>query len=420
MPPGGEPVQGMGGDPQSQHPGKAQGGDGQRHRTHGAGAKIGNEQEGAEEYQCRAEVVHESQQPADHHGIGNEQNQVPSAHDPIHGGGSGKDEADLAQLRGLQGHAAQNQPVFRAVILRAEDQGDHQKAHARRHRQVAHHLGSFQIPQRPAQNQEGDNAQTHGSQLLHRLPWLDGSDGRHAHGTQEKGNGLHLEGFPVDQAIENVQHPLSQDDPAKPNENIGKVHLLPPEKIPQENGALQNGQQHQVRHAVPAAGGLGAKLRLANLLPLGDGLKLHFHPADGNSVLWLQGADLNGSVVDKGAGFGADVQKRPAAVVIPGQHRVIPGNGGKIDGHVAAFTSADDVFPVGNGNLGSVGEIQPGPDLRLPPEGQQWEGAPQQQKEGHHRHGVAQKADVLPGQFTGSRGQGLQNFFHCAPPLFFL
>ena len=182
----------------------------------------------------------------------------------------------------------------------------------------------------------------------------------------------------MDEAVEKVQHPLAQDDAAEANENIGKIHLFSPEKVSQENGALQNGQKHQVRHTVPAAGGLGAQLRLTDFLPLGNGLKLHFHAADGDPVFGLQGADLNWPVIDKGAGFGADVQKRPAAVVIPGQHRVIPGNGGKIDGHVAAFASADDVFPVGNGNLGTIGEIQPGPDLRLPAKGQQRKGAPQQ------------------------------------------
>ena len=91
----------MGRNPQGQHSRKAQGGDGQSHRAHGAGAQIGNEQKGAEEHQSRTEVVHQRQQAADHHGIGNEQNQISLAHNPIHGGGPGKDEADLTQLRGL-------------------------------------------------------------------------------------------------------------------------------------------------------------------------------------------------------------------------------------------------------------------------------------------------------------------------------
>ena len=94
-----------------------------------------------------------------------------------------------------------------------------------------------------------------------------------------------------------------------------------------------------------------------------------------------------------------------AAVVIAGQHRVVPGDGGKIDGHITAFASADDVFPVGNGNLGAVGEIQPGPDFRLPAEGQQGPDAAKQQQKCQHRHSIAKKPNVLGRQRRRVNGQ---------------
>ena len=416
MPPGGEPVQGVGRDPQGQHTRENQSRDGKGHRTHGAGTKIGNQQEGAEEHQGRAEVIHQCQKAADQHGIGDKQEQVPFAHDPVHGGRAREHEADLAQLRRLQGHTADDQPVFRTVILRTEHQRHQQKAHTCRHGKVPDHLRPLQIPQRPAQNQEGNNSQNHGTELLHCFIRPDGGDGCHTHGTQEEGDGLHLEGFPVDHTIEYVKNPLAEHDAAKPLQNVGKVRLLPPEQVAEQNHALYNCQQHQIGHAVPAAGGLGAKLRLAHLLPGGNGLKLHFHAANGDPVPGFQGTDLNGAVIDEGSRFGAHIQQRPAAVVIAGQHRVVPGNRGKIDGHVTAFAPADDVLPVGNGDLGAVGQIQPCPDFRLPPEGQQRVDAPKQQQKHQHRHRIAQKSDVLHRQLCRVYRQRAKKFFHFPPP----
>ena len=71
----------------------------------------------------------------------------------------------------------------------------------------------------------------------------------------------------------------------------------------QQHQALQDGQHHQIRHAVPAAGCLGAKLCLTRLLMLRNGLELHFHTADGDTVFWLQRTNLNLSAVDQRSVF---------------------------------------------------------------------------------------------------------------------
>ena len=50
---------------------------------------------------------------------------------------------------------------------------------------------------------------------------------------------------------------------------------------------------------------------------------------------------------------------------------------------------------MGDGDLSPVCQIQPCPDLRLPPESQQRQNAPQQQKQRKHRHTIAQKSDIF-------------------------
>ena len=287
MPPYGKPPQGVGRDFQRQHSRKDQRRNGQRHGTHTAGTKIGDHKEGTEENQRRAEVVHQGKQTADENGIGDKNVNIPLAHDSVHGGRAGIDEADLAQLRRLQGQAADDQPVFRAVILGAEHQRHHQKAHARHRGQIPDDLRPLQVPQRPADDEKRHHPQRHGGKLLHGLPRLHRGDGRHAHGAQEEGHGLHFKGFPTNHAVEQVQQPLPQENAAEAHENAGDRLLLTAQQKSQQHQALQNGQHHQVRHAVPAAGGLGAKLRLTRLLMLRNGLELHFHTADGDTVFGL-------------------------------------------------------------------------------------------------------------------------------------
>ena len=101
MPPHGEPPQGVRRDFQRQHPGEDQRRNGQRHGAHTAGTKIRDHKEGAEENQRRAEIVHQGKQAADENGIGDKNVNIPLAHDSVHGGRAGIDEADLAQFRRL-------------------------------------------------------------------------------------------------------------------------------------------------------------------------------------------------------------------------------------------------------------------------------------------------------------------------------
>ena len=56
--------------------------------------------------------------------------------------------------------------------------------------------------------------------------------------------------------------------------------------------------------------------------------------------------DLDPLAVDQHAALGVGIRNGPAAIVIPGQDRVVAGNCGKIDANIAGFTAADDVFPV--------------------------------------------------------------------------
>ena len=147
MPPNTEPLQRMRSDAQSHHPCKEQSSYCQGYRTEASGAEISDNQECAEKYQRRPKVVHNGKQPADYHGIADEQDQIPLIHDPVHGGGSGIDKANLRKLRGLQRHPADNEPVFGAVILRAENQRHRQESHARDHGKIPEPLCPLQVPQ---------------------------------------------------------------------------------------------------------------------------------------------------------------------------------------------------------------------------------------------------------------------------------
>ena len=80
-----------------------------------------------------------------------------------------------------------------------------------------------------------------------------------------------------------------------------------------------------------------------------------------------------------------------------------PGDGGQVNDNVAFFVPADDVLPVGDGKLIPVGQTQPGPDLRLLPEGQKALGAPQQNQQGQNRQhkpdaGAVQGSEGIPPQ----------------------
>ena len=272
MPPGGKPPQGVGGNPQRQHPGNHQGGDGKRHRAHAAGAEIGNHQEGAEENQGGAKVIHQRQTAANQHGIGNEGNQIPLVHDSVHGGCTGKHKADLAQFRRLEGQPANVNPAFGTVVLCAEGQGQQQKAQSCRHGQIPHPLGPLQIPQGPAHQQIHQNAKNQGKQLLDGGSGGNSGNGCHAQGTKEKGDGLHFKGAAANEQIEEIQPPFHHHDACKAGHHQRRIGHGIVEGKSKQRQQLESTQKQQIQRPGNGAGGFGAQPGLQlGLLP-GDEL----------------------------------------------------------------------------------------------------------------------------------------------------
>ena len=85
------------------------------------------------------------------------------------------------------------------------------------------------------------------------------------------------------------------------------------------------------------------------LLPLGDGLQGHFHPTTRDHIIRLQRPDTDTLSVYKNTVLRVGIGNGPAAVIVPGQNAVTPGNRGKIHNNITAFASADHIFPMGDG-----------------------------------------------------------------------
>ena len=105
------------------------------------------------------------------------------------------------------------------------------------------------------------------------------------------------------------------------------------------------------------------------------------------------------------------------AVIVSGEDRVAPGNGGQVNDNVAALVPANDILPVGNGQLIAIGQTQPGP--RSPgclPEGKQALGAAQKQEGCQYRqknpHGSAVQVRKLGGLPIG--GAQFSNLYGAA------
>ena len=132
----------------------------QKHRGEGAGAHIGDHQEGDEENQRGAEVPNQGQGHDAHGGKADEAIEVAPAEEPVQGGSAHKNVAGLYQLRGLEGVAGKFQPVSGPQHRVAEDHVYCQQPQGqRRHRQAQRH-GAPQAPQPPAAEQK----QRHGHQ----------------------------------------------------------------------------------------------------------------------------------------------------------------------------------------------------------------------------------------------------------------
>ena len=122
--------------------------------------------------------------------------------------------------------------------------------------------------------------------------------------------------------------------------------------------------------------------------------------------------------VDQNAALGIGIGHRPAAVIVAGENRVVAGDRSVIDPNITGFTSADDVFPMGQRMFASVRHVQPCPDFRFPFKKQQRFQTPQQNKKGQNRRRIAQKADVHIhiGLFRIRKKQ--KHFFHVITSIF--
>ena len=125
----------------------------------------------------------------------------------------------------------------------------------------------------------------------------------------------------------------------------------------------------------------------------------------------MDGADLHLFPIDHQAAFRSRIGNGPAAVIVSGQNGMVSRHRWKVNGHVTAFASADDIFPVGNGDLTAVRHIQPCPNFRLLPKGQQGQNAPHQQKHRNQGHDITHGVDHHIHQLLLLH-QGIQQILH--------
>lgn len=306
------------------------------------------------------------------------------------------------------------QPVFGTVNLLTEYQSNQQQTHACHAGQIPELLGPFQVPEAPPHGQEHANAQDHRQKLLLDFSGGNGGQGRHAHGAEEKGQGLHLKRRTADAEIENKQHPFRHRQARKAPENLRGV-ACPAEQESHHAAKLKDGQNQEIGHAAGRGGRRGPQLRKPRLLPGGNGQQVHVNAADGDGILRFQGADADPLAVDIHPVLGGGVGHGPTAVIVAGKYAVVPGDCGKIHHHIAALAAAHHVFPVSQRQLLVSGQTQPCPDFRLPPEGQQRLGAAQQQQKGKHRRRHPQKTDKHIIGLRVRLGEPIEERIHFVP-----
>ena len=261
-----------------------------------AGAEVGDDQEGDKEDGGGAEVAHIGQAGQGHAGEYDEQAQVPLAEEPLQGGGSGKDIADLGNLRGLHADAADGDPVGRAVL------GIGQAQLVEHHRQAeeadgcpghepADLFGPFQVPEKDAQDEEEHQPQHHAEELLEQGPCVGGAGHRKRQGGQEEGDGLHLKAHPP----HGPQHQeVEPHDPGKAQEGDGDhgggVGAFADDEL--DGGEhLEYRQQHQAQPGGHGAGPAAAAAPLGLLLR-GEGEQYRLHPAHRQHIAVLDGCGV--------------------------------------------------------------------------------------------------------------------------------
>ena len=199
----------------------------------------------ADEEDCRgAEVVEHHKAGADEERVEDEEQQVLFGNDHVHRRRAGQNEADLDQLRGLEGEAANIDPVLRAVDPRAKNQIGQQQHDAENCRHIADLFRGFQIPQTGAEGQEKRKADAHGDELLVEVIRVCGARDRETHRHQEKGDGLHLIAAAADQLLREEEQPLGQGKDPEGRQDL-RPRLDTADQERQNDHCLQQGQQDQ-------------------------------------------------------------------------------------------------------------------------------------------------------------------------------
>ena len=145
-------------------------------------------------------------------------------------------------------------------------------------------------------------SQPHCDELLHRLLGGRGGDDVHAHGAEEEGDGLHLEGTAANERIEQQHRPLCDADAAEAQKHIHAVFRLSVQQEGQTAKALQKGQQQHIGQGIEPRGGPGPGADDVLLQLRRDGLQMHGQTAQVDLVFRLDGADTDTLSVDENTG----------------------------------------------------------------------------------------------------------------------
>ena len=299
---------------QHQNAREARRGDGQCNRRKVAGAQERDDKERDKENDCSSEILHKRQTRADHGGIGDEQHNIALCHQPRERGRADIDKADLDELRRLERHAAQLNPVARTEFFHAEEQVERQQTDARNSREIAHGLRPLQIAQRPADDEERAHARNDCQKLLDKAFRRGARHDGKAHRTQEKRQRLGLKARSAERTKREIQRPFQPDQPAEGGQLQRRLAAAEDELNSRQQ--LEQRQKQQRRHLMHGMAGPRAGPGLNALLLLCQGDERKIHAAHRNDVAEAQRGQRRLPPVDEHAGFGVRVRDRPAAVVV--------------------------------------------------------------------------------------------------------
>ena len=166
VPPYGEAVGDVGLKVQHDAPGDARCGGEHHHRGQVAGAEKGDAQKGDEKHQRRAEVAHQGQTAYAERGEQRCEDQVAPGEQAVKRGRAHQHEHQLHQFRGLHRQRADGDPVPCAENALTQQQGEHQQPARCDGGGPPQPYRQRQASQRHAENEENDQPQHHGGQLL--------------------------------------------------------------------------------------------------------------------------------------------------------------------------------------------------------------------------------------------------------------